>query len=330
MTVRRRDFITLLGGAAAAWPLPARAQQSGPMRRVGALFLGTADDSEARAHVATFQSELERLGWSVGRNIRIDYRYLLEVNPGQQQAVAKEAVALHPDVIFVQGTPLAAALQRETREIPIMFVAVSDPVGIGLVESLNKPGGNITGFQNYEEGIVGKWLAMLKEISPKITRVALIGVPSILPYFEHGAQPALAALHIELVPYPIETIANVERIIESFSQSPDGGLAFLPDPLITVNRDHVVALAERYRLPAVYANRVMVESGGLMSYDRDLLEMFRRGATYVDRILREEKPAGLPVQTPVKYATTINLKAAKALGLTVPPTMLTLADEVLE
>jgi putative ABC transport system substrate-binding protein len=328
--MHRRDFITLLSGAAAAWPLAARAQQSGQMRRVGALFLGMADDSETRAHVAAFQSELERLGWSVGRNIRIDYRYLLDVNPGQRQAVAKEAVALHPDVIFVQGTPLAVALQRETREIPIVFVAVSDPVGIGLVESLNKPGGNITGFLNYEEGIVGKWLAMLKEISPKLTRVALIGIPSILPYFEHGAQPALTALHIELVPCPIETIANVERIIESFSQSPDGGLAFLPDPLFTVNRDHVVALVERYRLPAVYANRVMVESGGLMSYDRDLLEMFRRGATYVDRILREEKPARLPVQTPVKYATTINLKAAKALGLTVPLTLQAIADEVIE
>ena len=328
--MRRRDFITLLGGAAAAWPLPARAQQSGRMRRVGALILGTPDDSEMRARVAAFQSELERLGWSVGRNIRIDYRYRLDDNPGQLQSVAKESAGLHPDVIFVQGTPLAAALQRETREIPIVFVAVSDPVGIGLVESLNKPGGNITGFLNYEEGIVGKWLAMLKEISPKITRAALIGPPSILPYFEHGAQPAAAALHIELVPYPSEVIADVERIMESFSQSSEGGLAFIPDPLFTVNRDRVIALAERYRLPAVYANRVMVESGGLMSYDRDLLEMFRRGATYVDRILRGEKPADLPVQTPVKYATTINLKAARALGLTVPLTLQAIADEVIE
>jgi putative ABC transport system substrate-binding protein len=328
--MNRRNLLSLLGGAAAAWPAAARAQQRERVRRVSALILGTAGDSEMRAHVATFQSELERLGWSVGRNIRIDYGYRLGDNPGQFQAVAKEAAALHPDVIFVQGTPLAAALQRETREIPIVFVAVSDPVGLGLVESLNKPGGNITGFLNYEEGIVGKWLAMLKEISPKITRVALIGAPSVLPYFEHGAQPAAAALHIELTPCPNETIANVERIMESFSQSSEGGLAFIPDPLFTVNRDRVIALAERYRLPAVYANRVMVESGGLMSYDRDLLEMFRRGATYVDRILRGEKPADLPVQTPVKYATTINLKTAKTLGLTVPPSLLAISDEVIE
>jgi putative tryptophan/tyrosine transport system substrate-binding protein len=326
--MRRREFIAGLGGAM-AWSLAVRAQQNGRMRRVGALIAGEADASNTQANVAAFQGGLERLGWSVGSNVRINYRYALG-NLERMQVAAKEVVALRPDVIFVQGTALAAALQRETREVPIVFVAVSDPIGSGFVASLRQPGGNLTGFLFYEEGIVGRWLAMLKEISPKLKRAALIGHSSILPYFDRSARPSAAALQIELVPSPHETITDVERIMESFSQSAGGGLAFLPDSVISINRDRVIALAERYRLPAIYASRLIARSGGLMSYDIDIQEMFRQGANYVDRILRGDKPADLPVQAPVKYETIINLKAAKTLGLTVPGLMLVRADEVIE
>jgi putative ABC transport system substrate-binding protein len=330
--VKRREFITLIGGAAAAWPLMARAQQGDRMRRIGVLVSLAEDDPELKPRLAAFRQGLERLGRSEGRDIRIDYRYAPAANADQAQAPAKELIALQPDVIFVHGTPTTAALLRETRTIPIVFAAVSDPVGAGFVASLARPGGNITGFLLYEASIIGKWLAMLKEIAPGLGRVALVANPKTMPYdYWLRAGEALApSLAIELVPRHVETAADIERTIESFSRVPNGGLILPPDTTTNVHRDLIVALAVRHRQPAVYPARYFVAAGGLMSYETDRVDMNRQAASYIDRILRGAKPADLPVQAPTKYETVINLKTAKALGLTVPPGLLIAADEVIE
>jgi putative ABC transport system substrate-binding protein len=329
--MRRRAFITLLGGAAVTWPLPARAQQPDLVRRVGILISGAEADPEMQARVVAIRQRLGSLGWSEGRNLRIDIRFA-DGDPDRHSSLAKALVASQPDAIIAYSTPIAAALRRESRTIPIVFVNVSDPVGSGLVASLARPGGNLTGLMLYEEGITGKWLAMLKEIAPHLTRAALIANPKSTPYdyFVRAAEAAASSLAVEVVPSPIENIADIERVIESLARLPNGGLVLLPDSTSIQHRDLVVLLAARHRLPAVYAFRFFVAAGGLMSYGTDIIEQYREAASYVDRILRGANPADLPVQAPNKYETVLNLKTAKSLGLEVPPSLLVRADEVIE
>jgi ABC-type uncharacterized transport system substrate-binding protein len=329
--MRRRNFITLLGGAAAAWPLAARAQQRERVQRVGVLLSFAEYDPEVPPRLAALRRELERLGWSEGRNLRIDIRYA-GARADQFPILAKQLIALQPDVILAISGPIAMALQRETRTIPIVFTGASDPVGMGLVESLPRPGGNITGLLLLEASITGKWLAMLKEIAPRLTRMALVGNPKTMPYdyYLQAAETLAPALAIELVPLRVETAADHERAFESFAGVPNGGVALPPDSTGTLHLKLIIELAARYRLPAVYSNRRFVAAGGLMSYGIDTLDQFRQASAYVDRILRGERPVDLPVQAPVKYETVLNLKAAKALGFTVPDLLLVRADEVLE
>jgi putative ABC transport system substrate-binding protein len=329
--MRRREFITLLGGAA-AWPLAARAQQPDRMRRrIGVLANGAEEDLELRSRLAAFRQGLEQLGWSEGRNLQIDYRFS-DADPERFAQMAKALIASKPDVIFAQTTPAALALQRETRTIPIVFVSVSDPIGSGVVASLARPGGNITGFLLYEDGIIGKWAGMLKEIVPRLERAAIVANPNSTPYdyFLRSAKAVGPSLGIEVVPTPFDNAGEIERAIEHFARVQNGGLILLPDTTTTTNRDLVIALAARLRLPAVYALRVFVTAGGLMSYSTDVIEQNRQASSYVDRILRGANPADLPVQAPTRYETTLNLKTAKALGLDVPPTFLVRADEVIE
>jgi putative ABC transport system substrate-binding protein len=327
--MRRREFITLLGGAT-AWPLAARAQQAGGMRRVGVLLSGAEIDPEVQALFAAFRLALEKLGWSEGRNVHFDTRFA--ASPDRFQSYAKELVALKPDVILAHSTPVVAAVQRESRAIPIVFVSVSDPIGSGFIASLARPGGNLTGFLMYEDGLMGKWLAMLKEIAPRVTRAAIIANPKATPfdYFLKSAEAAAPRLAIELVPSRVGNAADIEHAIESFALLPNGGLVFPADTTSNSNRDLIVALAARHLLPAVYPLRLFVTAGGLVSYGIDRLESFRQTTTYVDRILRGEKPADLPVQAPTKYETVLNLKTAKALSLEVPASLLASADEVIE
>jgi len=327
--MNRREFITLLGGAA-AWPLAARAQQGERVRRIGVLTADTEDDPQTKARLAAFRQGLERLGWSEGRNVRIDYRFAAD-HPDRYQPLAKELVSLQPDVLFAYTTPIAVTFQQESRSIPIVFAGVSDPIGSGLVASLSRPGGNITGLLLYEEGITGKWLAMLKEIAPSLSRAALIANPNRTPfdYFVRSAKSAASSLAIELAPSPVKDAADIERVIVSFSREANSGLVILPGTAIE-HRDLVIALAARLRLPAVYYGRFFVAAGGLMSYGIDYVDQFQRAAGYVDRILRGARPADLPVQAPTKYETTLNLKTAKALGLDVPASLLVRADEVIE
>jgi putative ABC transport system substrate-binding protein len=327
--MNRREFITLLGGAA-AWPLAARAQQGERVRRIGVLTADTEDDPQTKARLAAFRQGLERLGWSEGRNVRIDYRFAAD-HPDRYQPLAKELVSLQPDVLFAYTTPIAVTFQQESRSIPIVFAGVSDPIGSGLVASLSRPGGNITGLLLYEEGITGKWLAMLKEIAPSLSRAALIANPNRTPfdYFVRSAKSVASSLAIELAPSPVKDAADIERVIVSFSREANSGLVILPGTAIE-HRDLVIALAARLRLPAVYYGRFFVAAGGLMSYGIDYVDQFQRAAGYVDRILRGARPADLPVQAPTKYETTLNLKTAKALGLDVPASLLVRADEVIE
>jgi ABC-type uncharacterized transport system substrate-binding protein len=329
--MQRRSFLTLFGSAAAAWPLAARAQQPGRMRRIGVL-LGLAEgDPELQAWLAAFRQGLERLGWSEGRNVRIDYRFAA-ASAERAQVLAKELATLQPDVILATNAPVAAALQRETRVIPIVFVAVSDPIGSGFIASLARPGGNLTGLLQYEASIIGKALAMLKEIAPGLTRAALVANSKVSPYdyFLRAAEALAPSLAIELVPTHVENAADIERVVDLFARVPNGGLVLPTSSTTILHRNLIIALAARHRLPAVYFGRFFVAAGGLMSYGIDRPDMYRQAATYVDRILRGEKPADLPVQAPVKYETIINLKTAKALGLTVPDLMIVRADEVIE
>jgi putative ABC transport system substrate-binding protein len=331
--LKRRDFITLLGGAA-AWPLTARAQQPGErMRRIGVLVGLAEDDPESTARLAAFRQGLEKRGWSEGRNIHIDYRFAPAASADQAQVLAKELVVLQPDVILAQSTPVVAALQRESHAIPIVFASVADPIGSGFVASLPRPGGNITGLMLFEASVTGKWLAMLKEIAPRLERAALVINPKTAPYYNYylrAAESLSPSLGIELVPSLVENAADIERAIESFAGGSNGGLIVPPDVTTIVHRDLIIALAAQYSLPAVYWLHLFVAAGGLMSYGVDLVDNFRQAASYVDRILRGDKPADLPVQAATKFETTVNLKTAKALGLTVPPGLLVAADEVIE
>ena len=330
--MRRREFITLLGGAAAAWPLAARAQQPDRMRRIGVLMAYAEDDPEGKARLAGFRQGLEKLGWSEGRNVRIDYRFTA-ARADQVQVLAKELVALQPDVILAHATPIAAALQRESRTIPIVFVNVSDPIGSGFVASLARPGGNLTGVLHlrgeHRRQVAGD--AQGDRAAP-CARRSRRATPRRRPmtYFLRAAEAAAPSLAIELVPSHVENAADIERAIESFARVPNGGLVLPPDSTTIVHRDLIIALAARHRLPAVYSARFFVAAGGLMSYGTDQVDIFGRRRSYVDRILRGDKPADLPVQAPTKYETVVNLKTAKALGLTVPPSLLVAADEVID
>ena len=283
----RREFITMLGGAA-AWPVAVGAQER--VRRIGVLMGIAEDDADTKARLAKFRQELERLGWSEGRNVRIDIRFA----PGgaQAQALAKELVALRPDVILAHSARIAAALQRETRAIPIVFVNVNDPIGAGFVASVARPGGNLTGLLHYEEGISGKWLGLLKEIAPRLARAALVANPKnpVYDYFIRSANAAAASLAIELVRGPVENAADIERQLDSFARVPDSGLVVPPDVFTVVHSELIITLAARHRLPAVYAFGYLVSAGGLMSYGTDRVDEMRQAAAYVDRILRGENP----------------------------------------
>jgi len=329
--VRRREFITLLGGAAVAWPLAARAQQPERVRRIGVLVHGSRSGAVWQQRLAAFRQGLGSLGWQEGRNIHIETLFS-DNDYDRLPRVAQELVALGPEVIFANTTPATKALQKETRTIPIVFVQVSDPTGAGVVASLARPGGNTTGFLLYEDSIAGKWLGMLKEIEPHLTRAALLGNPRGFPfgYFLRIAKAIAPSLGIEIVPAPIANIEDLDRSISSFARVSNGGLLAPPDNTVEEHRDLVIALAARHRLPAVYATREFVVAGGLMSYSTNVLQHFRQAASYVDRVLRGANPANLPVETPTKYETVLNLKTAKALGFEVSPTLLVRADEVIE
>jgi putative ABC transport system substrate-binding protein len=328
----RRAFITLLGGGAAAWPLAARAQQPGNrIRRIGVLEETAENDKERNSQFAKFREGLASFGWVEGRTVHIEHRFAA-ADASRYEPLAKELVALQPEVILAVSTPVTAALQRQTSPIPIVFLGVSDPIGSGFAANLARPGSNLTGIMLYEEGIAGKWLAMLKEIAPRLARVALVAGPktTAYDYFVRNAKAAGSSLDIEIVPTPVAGATDIERGIEAFSRAPNGGLLLPPDGTTIVHRDLVIAVAARHNLPAVYALRFFVTAGGLMSYGTDQGEAFQQAASLVDRILRGAKPIDLPVQTPTKYQTSLNFKTAKALGLDVPPILLASADEVIE
>jgi putative ABC transport system substrate-binding protein len=327
--VQRREFITLLGGATAALPLPARAQQRERMRRIGALMAQAADDPTSPLRVAAFAQGLQGLGWLVGGNVRIDYRWA--TSDADRARYAAELLALTPDVTLATSGATVGALQQASRTVPIVFVTTIDPVGGGWVASLAHPGGNTTGFAAYEFSMFGKLVELLKELAPRVTRAAVIRDPSV-PAGSGGfaaIQTAAPALGVELTPVGVRDADEVERGIAAFARGGSGGLITVgPPSSVALHRDLIVALAARHRLPAVYPSRLF--DGGLISYGPDLVDQYRGAAVYVDRILKGEKPADLPVQMPTKYELVINLKTAKALGLTLPPTLLARADEVIE
>jgi putative tryptophan/tyrosine transport system substrate-binding protein len=329
--MRRREFISFLGGAAVMWPLAVRAQHADRVRRIGVLIGYAEDDPETKARLAAFRQRLEKRGWSEGRNVHIETRFVGS-DSSKYGPLAKEVIATQPDVILAHTTQVAAALQRESRVIPMVFVNVSDPVGSGFVKSLARPDENFTGVLQYEASVVGKWLGMLKEIAPHLERVAMVANPETSPFnhFFRAAEDVAPSLAIRLVPSPVATAADIEHAVASVAEASNGGLLLTPDGTTILHRDLVIALAARYKLPAVYAFDFFVRAGGLMSYDTDQDENFRLAASYVDRILRGDKPADLPVQAPTKFETILNLGTAKALGINVPPGILVAADEVIE
>ena len=328
--MRRREFITLLGGAAVAWPIAGRAQQGERMRRIGVLW-SVADDPDGQIRSAAFLQGLQQLGWTVGRNVRIDYRWGAG-DADNMRKYAAELVALAPDVILASGTAAMASLLQATRTVPIVFAQVTDPVGAGFVDSLARPGGNATGFLLFEYAISGKWLELLKEIAPGVRRAGVIRDPALTSGTGQFAaiQSVAPSLGVEVSPVNVRDAGEIERAIAAFAGSSNGGLILTASALSVVHGDLIVTLAARHKLPAVYYRRLYVTGGGLVSYGPDVVEQNRRAAGYVDRILKGEKPADLPVQAPTKYELVINLKTAKALGLTVPPSLLARADEVIE
>jgi putative tryptophan/tyrosine transport system substrate-binding protein len=329
--MRRREFITLIGGAAAAWPLASRAQQPERMRRVGVLMALAADDPAGQARFVAFVQALQELGWTDGRNVRIDTRWAAG-DAERFRHYAAELVALAPDVILASGGTGVGALLQASRTVPIVFTQTQDPVGAGYVDSLPQPGGNATGFTNQEYGASGKNLELLKEIAPRIARAAVLRDPTIPQGIGQFAaiQAVAPSLGVELRPIDVHDAPEIERAVAAFARSANGGLIVTGSSLTALHRDLIITLAARHKLPAVYWERFFVTNGGLMSYGADSIDPHRRAAGYVDRILKGEKPADLPVQFPTKYELVINLKTAKALGLTVPPSLLSRADEVIE
>ena len=328
--MQRREFITLLGGAVAL-PLAARARDSERMRRIGVLMPGTADDAEYQARMAAFLQGLQQLGWSDGRNVRIDIRYAAG-DANLIRKYAAELIALAPDVILASSSVAVVALQQATRSAPIVFVAVVDPVGSGFVASLARPGGNTTGFTNFEYGLSGKWLELLKEIAPGMTRAAVLrdaASPAEIGMLA-ALQSAAPSFGVDLSPIGMRDAGEIEREITAFTRGSNGGLIVLGSALANTHRELIIVLTAQRRLPAVYPDRIFVTSGGLISYGPDRTDQIRRAAAYVDRILKGEKPADLPVQAPTKYELAVNLKTAKAIGLTIPQAVLARADEVIE
>ena len=328
--MRRREFITMLGGAAAAWPLAARAQQPERVRRIGVLMYLPADDAEGQARLAAFTQALTQLGWSDGHNLRIDTRY---ATADDIRRHAAELAALAPDVILAgTGTATVAPLLQATRTVPIVFAVVIDPVGAGFVDSLARPGGNATGFTIFEYSMSGKWLELLKEIAPNVTRVAVLRDPAIASGIgQFGAVQIVApSLGVQLSPLDVRDAGEIERAVGAFASGLNGGLIVTGSPVANVHRNLIVTLAARHKLPAIYFSGRFVVDGGLISYGPDLIDQYRRAAGYVDRILKGEKPADLAVQASTKYQLVINLKTAKAMGLIFPPAVLGRADEVIE
>jgi putative ABC transport system substrate-binding protein len=329
--MRRREFITLLGASAAAWPLAAHAQQGERMRRIGVLMAHAESDPEGQAFVAAFRAGLQKLGWTEGRNIRIDTRWAAEVE--LMKGLAKELIALQPDLILANNTPTTAAVLQQTNTIPIIFAVVADPVGSGFVASFPRPGGNVTGFNVSEPTLAGKFVELLKELAPHVARVAMLFNPATTPYRDIYLNPfnaTAAAFAVEAIAAPVHDRSELESVVAAQARRPNSGLIVMPDGFMNVHRAEVISLAARYRLPAVYPYRFWAELGGLLSYGPDQTDNFRRAATYVDRILKGAKPSELPVQAPVKFEMTINLKTAKALGLDVPLHLQQRADEVIE
>ena len=331
--MRRREFIGLAGAAAVAWPLGVHAQQRGEVRRIGVIVNVAADDPEAQASIALFKQTMQQLGWSDERNVKIDVRGAAG-DPERMQTLAKELVALKPDVILTRSTPVTAALLRQTRAIPVVFTVVSDPVGDHFVESLARPGGNATGFTNVEFSLTGKWVELLKEVAPGVKRVAFVFNPNLAPgggsYYSRLIDASAPRFAVTPTVLRIGGAADIERAIGEFVREPNGGLVVLPDAATLVNRKLIVALADQYRVPAIYAFSTVVADGGLMSYGIDVVDQYRQAAVYVDRILNGAKPADLPVQLPAKFVTSINLKTAKRLGLDVPFLLQQRADEIIE
>jgi putative ABC transport system substrate-binding protein len=329
--IGRRNFITLLGGTAVAWPLAADAQQPDRMRRIGILLPSPADDAQFQSFVAAFLQALALLGWTIGRNVRIDTRWAT-LNAAEIRRQAGELVALAPDVILAHGGATVGPLLQATKTVPIVFPVIADPVAAGLVDSLARPGGNATGFMNFEYSLSGKWLELLKQIAPSVTRVAVLRDATRGGGTSQFAviQAAAPSLRMEANPVNMRDAGEIERAIPAFARSPNDGLIATAGAGVALHRDLVIALAVRHKLPAVYFDRSFIAAGGLISYGPDLVEQYRQAARYVDRILKGEKPADLPVQAPVKYETVLNLKTAKALGLQVPASVLARADEVIE
>jgi putative tryptophan/tyrosine transport system substrate-binding protein len=331
--MRRREFITLIGGTALAWPVDALAQQPERMRRIGVLMGYAQGDHESQSWVAVFQEELRKLGWTEGRNIRIDFRWAAPADADLIQLFANELVGLQPNVLLSSSTPTSTALLRQTHSIPIVFAAVGDPVGSGFVASFPHPGGNVTGFNVSEPTQAGKWVELLKAIAPRVARVAMLFNPASATYFEYWLNPfktAAAAFAVEAISAPVRDGSELASIVAAQAREPNSGLIVMPDSFMLTHRMEMISLAARYHLPAVYPYRSFARDGGLLSYGVDLGDNFRRAATYVDRILKGESPSELPVQAPVKFELAINLKTAKTLDLTIPPLLLATADEVIE
>jgi putative ABC transport system substrate-binding protein len=329
--MKRREFISLLGGAAVAWPLAVRAQQGERMRRIGVLTNLAADDPEGQVRNTAFAQALAQLGWTVGDNLRIEQRWAAG-DADRLRTYAAELVALKLDVILATGNAGAAPLLHATRTVPIVFVIVPDPVGAGFVDSLARPGGNATGFTSFEYGLSAKWLELLKEIAPSLTRAGVLRDPALAagPAQFAAIQSMAPSLGVEVSPVNVREPAEIERAIAAFARSANSGLIVTGSALVAVHRHRIIAVAARHKLPAVYPERSYIHDGGLISYGPNFLDQYRRAAGYVDRILKGEKPADLPVQAPTKYELVINLKTARALGLEVPPTLLARADEVIE
>jgi ABC-type uncharacterized transport system substrate-binding protein len=330
--MRRREFITLLGGAVVSWPLAARAQQPDRVLRIGVLMAFPESDSQGQNYIAAFRDGLQELGWTDGRNVRIDTRWAPPAEADSTQRCAKELVALQPDLVLSNTTPTTTALLQQTRTVPIVFTIVTDPVGSGFVASFSRPGGNVTGFTASDHALGGKWIELLKQIAPHVNRVAMLFNPATAKYADYFLKPFKAAapsFAVETILAAARDTSELESVIAAQAREPNGGLIVMPDSFTDAHRIEITSLVARYRLPAVYAYRFFAVLGGLLSYGPDLTDNFRRAAIYVDRILKGEKPADLPVQAPAKYELVINLKTAKSLGLPIPQSLLLRADEVI-
>src|SRR5262245_486160 len=328
LDLRRRDFITLLGGAAAAWPLAARAQQPERMRRIGVL-MGLADNPQGQAYAAALVEGLRELGWTNERNITFDIRWA-GGSAEKARALAKELSDRAPDLVVAQNTPMVAALLQETRSLPIVFVNVADPVGSGFVASVPRPGGNVTGFTGYEPSLASKWLGLLKEIAPRVTRAALVFNPETGPGFTFLRAAETISSDIKVIGAPVTSTSAIEQGVNELVREPNGGLIISPDNFTAIHYKLIVSLSARHRIPAVYPFRYIPSEGGLIAYGVDITDLHRRAASYVDRILKGAHPSDLPVQSPIKFFMSVNIRTARALGLDVPPTLLAIADEVIE